>query len=148
MIILSGVVIVSLSKNNPVEKAKLARKLTAISEVRNSLSAFATNILAGIEKDITFDDLKDPTDKTGVLINDDMYYTLSPDLDDRFGIPTNSPIDGDENNEFGYYAVNEVGSVMFVVTNKVAAKELGIDLEESPNLNHTVAAEGVYVDID
>ncbi|MEG2956252.1 MAG: hypothetical protein RR922_05370 [Clostridia bacterium] len=47
MIILAGVVVVSLSKNNPIETAKTANTLTALSEAQSAVTLYAANKLAG-----------------------------------------------------------------------------------------------------
>ncbi|MEG0074176.1 MAG: hypothetical protein RR922_05375, partial [Clostridia bacterium] len=46
MIILAGVVVVSLSKNNPIETAKTANTLTALSEAQSAVTLYAANRLA------------------------------------------------------------------------------------------------------
>ena len=51
MIILAGVVVVSLQKNNPVEKAKEAKKITNFATLKELLSLHVTNKFAeGIDK--------------------------------------------------------------------------------------------------
>ncbi|MEG0510328.1 MAG: hypothetical protein RR594_03415 [Clostridia bacterium] len=49
MIILAGVVVVSLSKNNPIETAKTANTLTALSEAQSAVNLYAANKLAKTE---------------------------------------------------------------------------------------------------
>ncbi|MEG0510329.1 MAG: hypothetical protein RR664_03545 [Clostridia bacterium] len=46
MIILAGVVVVSLSKNNPIDTAKTANTLTALSEAQSAVNLYAANKLA------------------------------------------------------------------------------------------------------
>ena len=53
MIILAGVVIVSLQKDNPVEKAKEAKGLSSIAAVREAVTQYAVTKQAGVEKTMT-----------------------------------------------------------------------------------------------
>ena len=87
MIILAGVVVVSLSKNNPIEKAKEAKYKNNFSTLKEALSLHVTNKLTeGIKKDdinyITEEELKNvfngqETDFKGRLVVEkgELYVT-------------------------------------------------------------------------
>ncbi|MEG0510330.1 MAG: hypothetical protein RR594_03425 [Clostridia bacterium] len=128
MIILAGVVVVSLSKNNPIETAKTANTLTALSEAQSAVNLYAADKLAKA------------TDGTAELtITDELEGAFIPTLHDQSATPI---VTSDDRNQFfkvsangaklmdislpkgsEYYAANKYGKMILVVADKTAREK-------------------------
>ena len=71
MIILAGVVVVSLSKNNPIEKARTARELTNLKAIEEEISLYSTNAFSLGKKGLETLPLK--KDSNGNIVTADKY---------------------------------------------------------------------------
>ena len=120
MIILAGVVIVSLQKDNPVEKAKEAKALSSISAVREAVTQYAVTKQAGVESKLTLDGWgKVRNDQNNADVNflvdsNKSSYTAKLNLDAKAGISKLLGVDIDSIKDYGTLYVNpETGSTVF-----------------------------------
>ena len=122
MIILAGVVVVSLQKNNPIEKAKVAKLTDSVSSIRGAISQYAATAQASDNVTAEMDKLVSATESTLAAYKG--YFELKGDSAVKELLGTSTE------NLGGKFFVNKTtGDSIFVLnTSETAmAKALGID---------------------
>ncbi len=121
MIILSGVVILSLSKNNPIGKANEAKVLNAIATIKEEISLEQTNNLVTGAK-LTMETLvKDGRAKRTVIEKDGVYnlnyYLTKNAFQGMSGLGNGNPREGKD-----LFLIDEQFNIKYIASNK---KEYG-----------------------
>lgn len=119
MIILAGVVVVSLQKNNPIEKAKVAKLSDSVSSVRGAISQYAATAQASDNVEKEMETLVGSTPCTVANYTD--YFQLN-------AAATVKPLLGVETGNLGgeFFVNKKTGDSIFVTNDKAIADALKI----------------------
>ena len=120
MIILAGVVVVSLQKNNPIEKAKVAKLTDSVSSVRGAISQYAATAQAS--DNVTAEMAKIVGTATCPIAAYNTYVELKGDADVKELLGTAT-----ENLGGKFYVKAETGDSIFVTNDLAIAKALGVE---------------------
>ena len=120
MIILAGVVVVSLQKNNPIEKAKVAKLSDSVSSVRGAISQYAATAQAS--DNVTAEMEKIVTSTACTVTGYESYVQLQGDATVKELLGTATENLGGE-----FFVNKESGDSIFVTHDLAIAKALGVE---------------------